>query len=224
MASRGQVILDRPQVDLSRQTIRKVCGQCNNGWMSRLELDAKAVLTRMQEAKPIILERGELETLRRWALKTAVMRECVDPHPAIFTRQQALSIAAGRLPSGVEVLLTSIDREVPPFITMARTYGAIEDAPSEGEGELDRDPRESPTVAFATIVVGWTVLQVRHTCLRTPPIDFRTVGGPSVVFLNSASRTLWPTVPALSMTGYWNFSRWLHTFGQPQTDTPAATP
>jgi hypothetical protein len=67
--------------------VKRVCRDCNNGWMSRLETEASAVI------KPLLNETlaipltggtgGSLTLLARWAMKTALMLQYVHRDPAI---------------------------------------------------------------------------------------------------------------------------------------------
>jgi hypothetical protein len=90
-----------------------VCGACNNGWMSRLEGDAKPVL------KPLIEDPHRLENLNlnqraliaRWTLKTAAMlnRASAYSAPGISMSRPVpddhlKEIMDGRCPSGVAVV------------------------------------------------------------------------------------------------------------------------
>jgi hypothetical protein len=57
--------------------IRAVCEDCNNGWMSRLENDVSRVIgDSMRNAPaPFALTDPQRETVRAWAVKTALMLE-----------------------------------------------------------------------------------------------------------------------------------------------------
>lgn len=57
-------------------TVKAVCSSCNNGWMARLESDAKeAVFSSAFAGRGRSLHRGGQRTLAAWALKTAMMVE-----------------------------------------------------------------------------------------------------------------------------------------------------
>lgn len=59
--------------------VKRVCGSCNSGWMSRLEDDAKPLLTPLilgEHAATTADERGVLAT---WALLRIIMAEYTDP-------------------------------------------------------------------------------------------------------------------------------------------------
>lgn len=63
----GREIGTRPPY---RQRIRDVCGECNSGWMSRLEETAKRVLTPFILGKKGFIEGADVGPISAWALKT----------------------------------------------------------------------------------------------------------------------------------------------------------
>ena len=52
---------------------RRTCGNCNNGWMSRLERDAQPLITALILGQSQSLESGLLLVIARWITKTALM-------------------------------------------------------------------------------------------------------------------------------------------------------
>jgi|ERR1700733_3821624 len=62
------------------QTVRAVCDQCNNGWMSRLETAVQPFLGPMiRHGRPTRLKPPQQALLARWAVKTALMAEYLHP-------------------------------------------------------------------------------------------------------------------------------------------------
>ncbi len=59
-----------PRLD---QTVRRVCGTCNGGWMSQLEADTKPIIVPMILGRNVRLDSFQQELLRRWAYKTILM-------------------------------------------------------------------------------------------------------------------------------------------------------
>lgn len=55
-----------------RQTVRDVCGDCNNGWMSRLENLARRTLTSLILGKPGVISLEDQGAVAAWAQKTAL--------------------------------------------------------------------------------------------------------------------------------------------------------
>jgi hypothetical protein len=61
--------------------VRRVCGICNHGWMSRLEKAARPVLLPLMAGKSKSLVPVEQEVVAVWAIKTALMCEFINPGP-----------------------------------------------------------------------------------------------------------------------------------------------
>lgn len=77
----------------------KVCGVCNNGWMSQLEERARPVLLRLvvSDANAVTVE--EQATLARWLFKSAVLHELLMPDP-VSLREARFLLAGGGVPEG----------------------------------------------------------------------------------------------------------------------------
>jgi hypothetical protein len=85
--------------------VRVVCGACNMGWMSALEVDAAPRLTALINGEMAPLSGRNLTVLAAWATKTAMMFELDDPSHASFTREQRKTLCERRVPpNGVSVL------------------------------------------------------------------------------------------------------------------------
>ncbi|HST36457.1 MAG TPA: hypothetical protein VLK25_07500, partial [Allosphingosinicella sp.] len=55
--------------------IRAVCAQCNNGWMSQLEQEARPFLTPLINGTPIVLDAKQLEVVARWITLKSIVAE-----------------------------------------------------------------------------------------------------------------------------------------------------
>jgi hypothetical protein len=99
----GQGLELRPLIRCSGFRTRQVCASCNNGWMSRLEVWAKSKIGaavaphfRLESMFSLALQNGEMDSLIRWLLKTAVIFELASPRgniPAV--NPELFPIAAG---------------------------------------------------------------------------------------------------------------------------------
>ncbi len=69
-----------PRLD---QTVRRVCGKCNHGWMSDLEGEAKDLVTHMIFGNPIVLQPEHQDLLLRWSYKTTLMLSLASETSAI---------------------------------------------------------------------------------------------------------------------------------------------
>jgi len=60
--------------------VRQVCGECNNGWMSRLEEQAKEIMAPVIESlEHTQISTSDLVVIARWAIKTAFVYEFTRP-------------------------------------------------------------------------------------------------------------------------------------------------
>lgn len=64
------VVIDQSPLEM---TIREVCVDCNNGWMSRIESHVDETLVRLASGAVTELTTSEAEALRFWAAKTALV-------------------------------------------------------------------------------------------------------------------------------------------------------
>jgi len=81
---------------------RAVCRECNNGWMSALEQQAKPLLLAMigavQPGSAITLAPDQAATIATWAIKTAWMREESNPGPKATTQEMRQALHRTALP------------------------------------------------------------------------------------------------------------------------------
>lgn len=55
------------------QMVKSFCGACNNGWMSKLEAEARRTLTSLILDEPAHIDEDDLATVALWAHKTALV-------------------------------------------------------------------------------------------------------------------------------------------------------
>lgn len=60
-------------------TVKRVCAECNNGWMSTLEGMARPALVPLMAGRRRRLAPAEQEIIAVWAIKTALMCEFIHP-------------------------------------------------------------------------------------------------------------------------------------------------
>ena len=72
-------ILKRPGDPQSQGTTR-VCIDCNNGWMSRLQQAAKPVLLPLIQGDPTRLSRQNQRLVARWATMSVMTSDFIDPN------------------------------------------------------------------------------------------------------------------------------------------------
>lgn len=79
----------------------KVCGDCNNGWMSVLEQRARPVLQGLADGTQASVTGPEQELLAKWLFKTAVMHERLVPESGrTSTAKQRAGLRWGVVPPG----------------------------------------------------------------------------------------------------------------------------
>ncbi|MFE5562888.1 hypothetical protein [Streptomyces sp. NPDC056544] len=63
------------------QTLKDVCGDCNNGWMNDLENRAERTLVPLLRGERAVVTSADAEVLATWAVKTAMVRARVAADP-----------------------------------------------------------------------------------------------------------------------------------------------
>lgn len=132
-------------------TVSAVCQRCNNGWMSALEQQAKAMLEPMLHGRGRVLHAGGQRTLAAWALKTAMMIE--HTHGAarhvIGPADYGRLMAQGEPSEHVLIWMAAYAGE---HIAMGRMYGL--DADMATGPDPDRGSRDiwGATIMFCPVV------------------------------------------------------------------------
>ena len=70
--------------------IRVVCETCNNGWMSRLEVAAKPILTSLIAGAPCTVTAPDAQTLSKWIAMKIMVAEHNHREDAVSTGQQRM--------------------------------------------------------------------------------------------------------------------------------------
>jgi hypothetical protein len=83
-AERGGSELPSWPLAKPRLTLRWLCKSCNNGWMSRLESEAKPVVESILDGTANEIDPSAQSTLATWAVKTAMVLGALDPNRPWF--------------------------------------------------------------------------------------------------------------------------------------------
>jgi hypothetical protein len=110
-----RLLRSKPQHELFATV--SVCANCNNQWMSALELDVKPHLAPLVSGALDALPVDAHESLARWACKVMIAFEQDDPASAQAIPAQARDIRLGRVSRWTEVF---ISRWATPLDTMLR--------------------------------------------------------------------------------------------------------
>lgn len=92
-------------------TLKAVCAQCNNGWMSRLEASAKNQLKGLIVGQGRTVETFNQPILATWAYKTTLLQEAAMPEQKLWSPFYA-DLYLNRLPHvGAQIWLARYDWE-----------------------------------------------------------------------------------------------------------------
>lgn len=156
--------------------VRKVCAQCNNGWLSDLEAESIDVL------HPLVsgLER-QLVSLREqrqiavWATKTAMVMDQTQAAPLLPTRQLARMRIQRAIPRGTRVWMGACD-ELFPIVTSHTV-------------RIDHEPLDEPEAPWP--VGYYAPMKIGHLCLYAyfPGVDV-VIQHPAIYHI--ALARIWP--------------------------------
>jgi len=179
-------------------TVRSICAACNNGWMARLESEAKRVLGPMILGRAALLEPAHQEILARWAVKTALVFQSRSPDSAAVgdDERHEFSRPPHIVPRGTTVRIAALEI-TGNVVRCAHWYVA---GSSQGQ--------DVPDTFSSLFILGHCLLLVAKTnpglpASRSPEWDLRAPkllpGEP--VTLN------WPPSPALTEADLQGFAR-----------------
>jgi hypothetical protein len=134
---------------------RFTCGECNNGWMSRLEQDAEQILSVMLAGRARAMHSSQRARLAAWAFKTAVVFDYPAPHARVIPRESAQALRDhGHPPHGTKIWMASYDTTNVGICCVSALEVAL-------EGQ-DYDPNDR-NVYIRTFTIGPVVFQVYGT-------------------------------------------------------------
>ena len=97
--------MDERRASPNSHTLGTVCGQCNNGWMSRLESGFRDLLPRLErDPNPKRFTKAERATLAKWIVKTGIVAHLSSNYRRILPETFPASLAKGTVvPGGIKV-------------------------------------------------------------------------------------------------------------------------
>jgi hypothetical protein len=97
--------MDERRASPNSHTLGTVCGECNNGWMSRLESGFKELLPRLErDLNPRRFTKAERAVLAKWIVKTGVVAHLSSNFRRILPEAFPESLAKGTvIPGGIKV-------------------------------------------------------------------------------------------------------------------------
>jgi hypothetical protein len=130
---------------------REVCTDCNNGWMSRLEVAARPLIRQVAEAartgEPLSLAADEAKTLAIWCQKTATTYELTSDRPRVATTAMGRQLAASTPLRGGLVWLARHPRDYDLSIGLVHINVSSTPVPRPGE--------QYSQIALVSIVYHW---------------------------------------------------------------------
>ncbi|HZO36728.1 MAG TPA: hypothetical protein VFB41_07625 [Solirubrobacteraceae bacterium] len=161
-----------------KQTVKAVCGPCNNGWMSDIEAATKPILEQLIYARGRRLHRAEQRKLATWALLKAIVFDHVHPNELTVAAEHRRYLHEHKQPpvEGVWVRLATYEAsDVGHY-----AYQGIKLA------RVGHPAPVEPTIYFATITLGALVVQLSGSLLP----EWSFAGVPYPPELNVAE--IWP--------------------------------
>lgn len=158
--------------------VKRVCRDCNSGWMSDIEGEAKPILEPMIIGRPCTLSLEDQLSVATWATKTAMVLEYIRSDLFVTTEEERRVLAGGhRPPDGFRVRLAAMKAVGEQGLRIA-TFVASSDS-SEGV----------PDTLCTTVVIGCLVVQVWGGS-GSGPTDLQRPG----IVMDEAAM-VWPPVP-----------------------------
>jgi hypothetical protein len=153
----GEVVSTREHL-LENLQEGRVCATCNNGWMSKLEVDARPLLRPLMEGTgPVTdLTQEERAVVARWAVKTAYMLNSATNYDYKIPKRYLAEFYANHrpVPNGVCVFAQLHHANLDFYWLQGAYWPEV-----SGDEALDIDPSE------ATISSYKVTLQLRHLLL-----------------------------------------------------------
>jgi hypothetical protein len=185
---------------------RRVCGSCNHGWMSKLEVEVRPILSSLVEGRDIAsLQPSESLCLARWTAKTHyALSFWIDFHRLVpLTHPRELKSETSRLPRNVHVFAGRSERSVPIDVIACSTWALRAENQPMPEPEFRKAIGRSYKIglqlrSLVLVTAHWSVegdkviiCPGRHTLLG-PPSDGVVALSPShpseSAYLNSMQR------------------------------------
>ncbi|MFJ3914110.1 hypothetical protein [Streptomyces vinaceus] len=175
------------------QTLKDVCGACNNGWMNDLENRAEKTLVPLLRGERVVVTSDDAEVLATWAAKTAMVRARVDADPYTVPEEHRTHLMnAGTPPSNLTVWVATCD---PHPSARTRHYRLVRELPgtpilqTAEDGETWMVGVETPySLGHVTTIV------INHIALFIAEADSEALHAELVTTLDptSTATRLWP--------------------------------
>ena len=161
--------------------VKSVCADCNNGWMSRLESDAKPLVEKLLTNERLDIELPAASVLAAWALKSAMLFESFTPERQSFYtgRERRAMRVIQALPDRTSVWLARCHDHTGLFVAGVRLRGRHNDDEISGL---------ATTMVFGSLVVQSLTVRLPESLAAFPDYSVAMSDGP----WTKATTPLWP--------------------------------
>lgn len=138
-----------------RLRVKRLCKNCNNGWMSRLESVAKPLFESILDQQFTAIDPSTQVILARWATKTAMVLEAIDSNRTWFydEAERLIMCKTQTIPERTSVWIANC-------VNYPNIYGAAKD--------LWTSPNNTGAHAFVT-TMGFGSLALQVVTIKVPP-------------------------------------------------------
>jgi hypothetical protein len=141
--------------DPHSRRIRRVCAECNNGWMSQLQQAAKPYLVPMLTGERVELRKNAQTLIAAWSAMMAMVAEFMDPEMVAVPSDDRLFLRYNRHPPRHwRIWIAQHRRESHPLYT----HNVLPFGTEEEVERLPRDTTADPNAQTSTICVGKQLL------------------------------------------------------------------
>ena len=151
--------------------VKWLCATCNNGWMSSLESKTRPVLESILDGKLDNIDATSQSTLACWAVKTAMVLECLNPGRTSFYSddERQLMCASQSLPSRTSVWIAKCINQPNIYSAAKDLWTALYDGGVHAY---------TTTMAFGSIAFQIVSIKTSATIPENVPITYDVTEGP----------------------------------------------
>lgn len=192
--------------------VRAVCSDCNNGWMNRLEAQARPFLTAIVTAQPIALDWPQMHIVAKWlAMKTIVIEHAPPFRPVTPIAYRFTFRERQEIPHYFRIYLANHTAE--------RTIGMLREVHSLSFNPKGPTPAlggVSHNVQTIVMVLGPVFAMIHAARLDNFEIEqfipFPELYGSSRIFPPDEYELVWPREPSFAAPDVLNAANSLTTF------------
>ena len=163
---------------------RCVCGNCNSGWMSKLEVEMKPIVESILDEQLRFLDVSSQAVIAVWAIKTAMALEALYPERMFFysenERQNIRAVSA--IPERTSIWIAKC-------VNQPNIYSAGKDlrtAPGDNEAKA-----YVTTMAFCSLAIQVAFIRALANLPKEIPITYDSREGP----WDKTLLQVWPIIP-----------------------------